>query len=218
MLDAATFADDTTMWASARTKKTAVDHMQISLRKLEPWLSKWRIKVNTKKSQFVIFGSRGETSKLKLCGETVKDGKTIKFLGTTFDKALSAKAHCTEVGSRAMSRVHLLRRLRGQNWGTSKPRLRQFYTQFIRPVLENGYSYSAMAKKTSLHKLRVVQNAAMKTILQAAPRSRIKDMEKEIGLPDIHLRLTTLKTAAIKRYQRSPLLKFLEIRLSILNS
>ena len=218
MLDAGTFADDTTLWASAAKKNTAIKRMQISIKQLEPWLSKWRIKVNAKKTQFICFGTQGNEGKITLCGEVIKEGKTIKFLGTTFDKALSAKPHCTEIASRAMSRVHLLRRIRGKTWGASKPRLTRFYKQFIRPVLENGYAYSATGKTSALKRLRVVQNAAMRTILCAPPRSRIVDMEKKTGLPDVHLRLTSLKSAAQQRYQGSSLMKMLQLRLALLNS
>jgi hypothetical protein len=219
MLDAATFADDTTMWATAAAKKTAVDHMQISIRHLEPWLAKWRIKVNAKKTQFVIFGScKGKASTIQLCGETITEQNSIKFLGTTFDKPLSAMTHCSELSKKAMSRVHLLKRLRGRKWGAKKSKLLNFYKQFIRPVMENGHAFTATGKKTAIQKLKVVQNSAMRTILQAPPRSRIADMEKETGLPDILQRIKTLKTAAAQRYQGSSLTEIMTVRTSILRA
>ena len=218
MLDAGTFADDTTLWASAAKKKTAIDSLQISIRQLEPWLAKWRIKVNPKKTQFICFGNKDGNGKIVLCGETVNEVNCLKFLGTTFDKQLSAVPHCTEVASRAMSRVHLLKRLRGQTWGASQQRMKQFYVQFVRPVMENGFTYSATGKKTAINKLRVVQNAAMRTILKAPPRTRIKDMEIKTGIQDIQLRLNTLKTAAVQRYQDSDLMQLMQVRTSLLKA
>ena len=84
-----------------------------------------------------------------------------------------------------MSRVHLLKRLRGQTWGASQRKMKQFYAQFVRPVMKNGFTYSATGKKTAINKLRIVQNAAMRTILKAPPRTSIKEMEKKTGLQDI---------------------------------
>ena len=141
MLDAAQFADDTTVWATARRKKTALYTLQRSLTTLEPWLAKWRVKINVKKTQLVCFGSEGVSSSITLCGEQVQEGRSMKLLGTTFDKAISGRLHCKELANRAMSRVHLLRRLRGQTWGTSWQRLLRFYKQFVRPVMENGSQF-----------------------------------------------------------------------------
>ena len=183
---------------------------------MEPWLAKWRIKVNAKKTQFVIFGSRRIAASLKLCGEEVKEAKQLKFLGTTFDRGNTKKPHIKEIASRAMSRVSLLKRLRGQTWGASRQRLLIFYKQFVRPVMENGYSYTAMAKSTSVRPLRVVQNSAMRTILRAPPRTLILDMENKTGLQDVHKRLSKLKTSAEGRYKGSPLIDILNINKELL--
>ena len=47
--DAGQFADDISAWASAKKKQTAMARLQISLRALEPWLMKCRIKSTSKK-------------------------------------------------------------------------------------------------------------------------------------------------------------------------
>ena len=216
LLDGGQFADDTTTWVTAPSKKAALDKLQLSIRRLEPWLAKWRIKVNPKKTQLVIFGSRQNTATIKLCGEDVKETKKLKFLGTTFDRENSRMAHIKELANKAMSRVSLLKRLRGQTWGASRQRLLVFYKQFVRPVMENGYSYTAMAKPTNIRPLRVVQNSAMRTILRAPPRTLILDMEQKTGLQDVHQRLVKLKAAAIRRYKGSPLIGTLNINLELL--
>jgi hypothetical protein len=216
MLDAAQFADDTTVWSSAKSKKWAMTSLQRSLHSLEPWLARWRVKVNVKKTQLICFGSNGVSGTITLCGEQVQEGRTLKILGTTFDKGLTGSAHCKEIAKKSMSRVHLLRRLRGQNWGTSRPRLLMFYKQFVRPVMENGHSYSAMAKTAAIKSLRLVQNSALRTILGAHYRTRIKDMQNTTGIEDILTRLKKLKTNAEQRYKGSPLIQLLNLRKEML--
>ena len=103
MVDGAQFADDTTVWVTAPRKKNALYTLQRSLSALEPWLAKWRVKVNVKKTQLVCFGSNGVGSSITLCGEQVQEGRSLKILGTTFDKAISGVLHCKELASRAMS-------------------------------------------------------------------------------------------------------------------
>lgn len=51
----ATFADDTTIIASDRNANTASKLLQASLRSVQQWLKKWRIKVNESKSSHVTF-------------------------------------------------------------------------------------------------------------------------------------------------------------------
>jgi hypothetical protein len=58
LTDAAQFADDVSMWAMNKNKKRAVNKLQQQLKALEPWLMKWRIKVNCSKTQFITFNTR----------------------------------------------------------------------------------------------------------------------------------------------------------------
>ena len=108
--------------------------LQITLKELEPWLNKWRIKVNAAKTQLICFNQRGQDETITFLGQQVKETKTLKLLGSTFDRELSYREHCTGVAKKAMGRVHLLRRLRGQNWGVRHRKLLTFYKQFVRPV------------------------------------------------------------------------------------
>ena len=116
----------------------------------------------------------------------------MKVLGVVFDRGGSGTQHCKEIAAKAMSRVNLLRRLRSQSWGTSTQRLLQFYKQFVRPVMENGYAYSAKAKPSAIQHLQVVQNSALRVALRADRRTRIPDLHREAGIKCIQERLNSL--------------------------
>ena len=211
--DAGQFADDISAWASAKKKQTAMARLQISLRALEPWLKKWRIKINVKKTQLICFNQRGQKDEsITFLGEQVKEGKTLKLLGATFDRGLSYREHCTGVAKKAMSRVNLLRRLRGQNWGVSSRKLLTFYKQFVRPVMENGYCLSANAKPNAFNSIQVVQNAALRVSLRAPWRTKINDLHERASIPRMEQRITELRDNAVKRYQGSQLLQLLDTR------
>ena len=124
-------------------------------------------KINVKKTQLICFNQRGKDATISFLGETVTEGQTLTLLGATFDRALTYRNHCTVVAKKAMNRVNLMRRLRGRNWGVRCRRLLNFYKQFVRPVMENGYSLSAMAKPTVFRSTQVVQNTALRVLLQA---------------------------------------------------
>jgi hypothetical protein len=214
--DGGQFADDVSTWASAKKKQTAMARLQISLRELEPWLKKWRIKVNAAKTQVICFGQNGQGASVNFLGQDVIEGKTLKLLGAVFDRGLSYREHCTGVSKKAMSRVNLLRRLRGQNWGVRHRRLLTFYKQFVRPVMENGYSLSALAKPTAFSSIQVVQNSALRVSLQAPWRTRITDLHTQAEIPTMQERVNQLRQNAVQRYQGSQLLQLLDTRKSLL--
>ena len=85
--DGGQFADDVSTWASAKLKRTAMARLQITLKELEPWLNKWRIKVNAAKTQLICFNQRGQKEdSITFLGQQVKESKTLKLLGATFDR------------------------------------------------------------------------------------------------------------------------------------
>jgi len=54
---------------------------------MEKWLFKWRLEINAKKCQYIIFGRKKKTSmlKLKLFNEFIPQVDQTKFLGVTLD-------------------------------------------------------------------------------------------------------------------------------------
>ena len=140
----------------------------------------------------------------------------MKIFGTTFDRGGSGREHYKQIAAKAMDRVNLMRRLNVQTWGTSGQRLQQFYANFVRPVLENGYAYTANAKPASIQHLQVVQNSALRVILRADRRTRILDMEEATGIPSIQTRLIQLRDNASERYKGSSLLNLLETRIEVI--
>ena len=213
--DGGQFADDISAWASAKKKRTAMARLEISLKELEPWfelLNKWRIKVNPAKTQLVCFHQRGKGDSITFLGKKIVEETKLKILGATFDRSLCYKDHCTGVAKKAMSRVHLLRRLRGGNWGVGHRRLLTFYKQFVRPVMENGYSLSAKATPSAFKSIQVAQNTALRVSLQAPWRTRIEDLHREANIPTMRERIGQLRDGAIHRYRGSSLIKLLDTR------
>ena len=192
--------------------------LQITLKELEPWLNRWRIKVNAAKTQLICFNQRGQKEdSITFLGQQVKEAKTLKLLGATFDRGLSYREHCTGVAKKAMGRVHLLRRLRGQNWGVSTRKLLTFYKQFVRPVMESGYSLSAKAKPHAFSSIQVVQNSALRASLRAPWRTRITDLHDQAGIPLMEQRILEPRNNAANRYQGSQLLQLLDTRKTLLH-
>ena len=145
-------------------------------------------------------------------GKTIEESGAMTVLGVTFDKDLRLAVFCQNKAVKAMQRVRLLRAISGRSWGANKRTLLHLYKQFIRPVLETGSVITARTSKSNLHKLQLVQNAALRTALRAPRRTRIEDLHAQAKIPMVADRLAELRRKAIVRFGDSENLKALEFQ------
>jgi len=214
--DAGQFADDVSMWTSARKKRTALYRLQLALQLLEPWLKMWRVKLNVAKTQLTCFGQLATDGTITLLGQQVTEKKSIKILGMNCDQRRSMTLHCREKAMAGARRVALLRRLHGHSWGANKGKLLMFYKQFIRPVMETGYIATANACASAKTLLQRVQNSALRAIYRPPPRTRMKDLHARAGLIEISERLQHLRERAITRYENSSLISRMNDKVTII--
>ena len=92
------FADDLGFWTFGKNEKYLELRLSKALSELEAWCSKWRIKLNAKKTQLIIFKQRKKTRplKLKLFGEDLVEAKEAKLLGVILNNSLDFKNHIEE--------------------------------------------------------------------------------------------------------------------------
>ena len=84
------------------------------------------------------------------------------LLGVTITKTFNFQSHIKMAISKANRRLNLLRLLSGTNWGCKLKIIMQLYKQYVRPVLEYGAIALLSAHKTTLEKIQLVQNKAIK--------------------------------------------------------
>ena len=136
-----------------------------TLSALEKWCSKWRIKLNAKKTQLIVLKKNGrqhKTIKLQLFREEIHHVEEATLLGVTITKTFNFQSHIKMAISKANRRLNFLRLLSGTNWGCKPKIIMQLYKQYVRPVLENGAIAFLSAPKTKLEKIQLVQNKAIK--------------------------------------------------------
>ena len=66
--------------------------------RINNWMNVNRLKMNTDKMEFILFGSRYhlpkcETSSINICGDIVVKSSKIELLGIWLDENLSFKSH-----------------------------------------------------------------------------------------------------------------------------
>ena len=90
------------------------------------------------------------------------------LLGVTITKTFNFQSHIKMAISKANRRLNLLRLLSGTYWGCKPKIIMQLYKQYVRPVLEYRAIALLSAPKTTLEKLQLIQNEAIK-ILSLTP-------------------------------------------------
>ncbi|GFW53093.1 RNA-directed DNA polymerase from mobile element jockey [Trichonephila clavipes] len=104
-VDVCLFADDAAIITQACSPDIVKEYLQKYLRKLQIWLTKWRIKINVSKSQAIIFRKgafRRQIPKLKLFGNGIPWTKEVDYLGPILTYA------CQIWGSAAPSNISIL--------------------------------------------------------------------------------------------------------------
>src|SRR5262249_35049313 len=93
----------------------------------------------------------------------------------------------------------------------------KLYKQYVRPVLEYGSVVTSLASRTSVGRLQVVQNAALRVALRARRRTRIADLHSRSNVETIDDRLMKLRQKAVQRFGDSQSIKSLEFQQSIMS-
>ena len=140
------------------------------------------------------------------------ESPTLKLLGITFQSNRSLNIHIDGKIKSASKRINLLKRLRGQNWGSNAKTLLTLYKCYIRPTLETGYICTATCSKSSLKKMQTLQNQAQRIALKLLRNTKTKYVHKLAGCETIVERLNMLRTLAVARYEGSILSKELKVR------
>ena len=90
------FADDLGMWTFGPNNVYVQYRISKTLKDLEAWCSKWRIKLNLKKTQLIILKRNGRKHgkiKIKLFGEEIEHVAEAKLLGVTIKKTMNYGQH-----------------------------------------------------------------------------------------------------------------------------
>ena len=87
-----------------------------------------------------------------------------KVLGLTLDPKLTYSTHIHNISVQAHKPLQIIKALTATGWGKQKETLMATYKAVMRPALEYASSvWSPIASSTSINKLQVMQNAALRT-------------------------------------------------------
>ena len=87
-----------------------------------------------------------------------------KVMGFTLNLKLTFSAHIHNISVQAHKPLHMIKALTATGWGKQQETLMATYKAVMRPALEYAsYIWSPLAYSTSINKLQLIQNAALRT-------------------------------------------------------
>ena len=165
------FADDHTLQCDFQPGTTqeelAVTTIEKSLSSINDWMNLNRLKMNPDKTEYIVFGSKQQLSKLKLHNIMAVDkciirSKCIKYLGSFLDMTLTFEEHVTHRCKLASWNLQKLRKIRVY---MDEETCKRTIQALVISHLDYANGLLVDIPKKHLNKLQMVQNRAAKMIL-----------------------------------------------------
>ena len=134
-----------------------------------------------------------------------------KDLGLTLNPKLTYNAHIQNIAIQAQKPLQVIKALTGTTWGKQKETLVATYKAVMRPTLEYAASiWSPMASPTSINKLQVMQNAALRACTGCTHDTNIQHLHDETNILPVqkHLHLHASQVRPKAQYPSHPLHRY----------
>ena len=182
----ATYADDTAYMYSHISPEIANECMQNHLYKVEEWTRKWNIRINTDKSQNVVFTlNRKASPSLNFNGLDVPKTDTAKYLGLTLDTRLTFKHHITQKRKEFnMKRKKLYYLINSKSKLSLKNKL-LLYSSVLKPIWTYCIPLWSLASKSNIKKIQACQNITLRVMTGAHTYIPNEQLHRELKIKTV---------------------------------
>ena len=180
------------LWISQFTSPSAAKkYIQPYIHKVFAWKKQNTLLQNPDKTTCTLFtlDPAEYTSKLHLTinNKVLPMATHPKVLGLTLDPKLTYSTHIHNISVHAHTPLQIIKALTATGWGKQKESLRANYKTIMRPVVKYVSSvWSPIASSTSINKLQVIQNAALRTTTGCTQDTHIQHLHDETLTLPIH--------------------------------
>lgn len=201
---------DTVLYVSDSDLNKASEKLQSNLNRYMIWTKNSSLTVNASKSKSMSITPtnnkkvKESITKLYLGGVGLEEVSNYKYLGMHIDDDLSFTTHVKAVIKNVGHKIHLLCKIRSK---LTKKAALDVYKVMILPLFDQGDVFYHGISQTSLKKLQVLQNRAIR-IIARLPRlsSTAEESQKCNVMPllvrrKLHLAQTAKWMAGLSRYK-----------------
>ena len=213
-IDLSQYADDVGLWTTSASAMEATQTLQTELSELEGWCKKWQVSLHPAKSKMILFTKcprhKEEISGgpiLNVFNEQISATNQAEYLGVLFDARMTWEPHTQKLVAKGYKRVNLLRSVAALSKNIKPEIINLLYKAIIRSIFEYGSVCIITAAETHIRKMQLVQNQAVRIMLQTPGYVSVKDLHDCSGLPLIKDHLIQHARKRIKDMERlSPIL------------
>ena len=162
------FADDVTITVSHKDVNQLVTRLNTVLQLVHDWCIENRLTINTKKTEYVIFGTknaktRAGTIVLTIGEEKLREVESYKYLGTMLDSTLNATKQLNKLNQTLAMKMTTFRKVR--NYMSENTAIMLFKTTLL-PIFDYNDIYYELLTQQQQTKLQRIQNRALRTVFK----------------------------------------------------
>lgn len=166
----ASYADDVMIYTTSRSPRLIRSRLNNALKIIVEWYEKWKIKINCKKTQAILFTRKRiipDTGPIFINNTAIEWSEVVKYLGVFLDRKLLFKTHIERTLVKANTAKSQVFCLICKNSKMNIKNKLLIYKLYIRPILLYASPTWCIASKTNLNKLQTFQNKILRLILNA---------------------------------------------------
>jgi hypothetical protein len=196
------FADDTTGLGQGKNLRNLTAYVNEELQKISNWFRANKMAVNTSKTKFIVFRTRGKRINPEDCQlvfnsneigleqnpdkivpitRVFSEGveKSFKLLGVHFDEYLSFESHISSICSKVSKSLYCLNRIK--NFVTPSA-MKMLYFAMVHSHIVYCLNVFSCANITTLSPLKLKQKEAIRIVCNAGYRDHTGPLFKQLGI------------------------------------
>lgn len=183
------YADDTALVSYSANLNQSVTYLQRAVERVYDWMKLWRMAINARKSQAMVFypSARKPKFKVSIGGQQLDWSKQATYLGIIYNPSLSFGPHIQHLLDKMGQKLRYAYFLLGRH-SLFNTKIKAFiYTVYFRSVWAYGLPCWCTISATHWRKLQCMQNKFLKMILskEGGYISKIKDIHRKTELPSV---------------------------------
>lgn len=182
------FADDTIVYISGTDIEELSEKMNDDLNRLLKFLNYYKLKLNSKKSKYMIISTKKCNSQniIKIGGDVLERVEEMKYLGCIIDEKLNFNGNCDYVCKKMAKKINFFSRIANKLNRNTRVIV---YNTILAPHINYCSTILFLSNQTQVERVQKLQNRAMRIILSQKRDTNIQVMLNKLEWMSVRQKL-----------------------------